>query len=156
MAISILPVFLGSLLYYFHGYFQLKTLNHGVLINPPIQMKTLNTLGEKQWQIIYIPQQCCDAICQKTMFTLHQLKKVLGKESKRVNLVLASQQNCQIKELHDFKKLLFTARQYPQLRNDKIYLLDPLGNLFMYYSANTDPMNILSDLKRVLEVSQIG
>ena len=38
----------------------------------------------------------------------------------------------------------------------KIYLVDPLGNLFMYYADTTDPMNVLKDLKRVLEVSQIG
>ena len=38
----------------------------------------------------------------------------------------------------------------------KIYLIDPIGNLFMYYPDDTNPMNVLKDLKRVLEVSQIG
>ena len=43
-----------------------------------------------------------------------------------------------------------------QLLKSKIYLVDPLGNGFMYYSATVNPLDILKDLKQVLKVSQIG
>jgi hypothetical protein len=42
------------------------------------------------------------------------------------------------------------------LQNHSIYLVDPIGNVFMYYPDATNPMNILKDLKHVLGVSQIG
>jgi cytochrome oxidase Cu insertion factor (SCO1/SenC/PrrC family) len=103
------------------------------------------------------------------MFTLHQLRIALGKDRNRVNLALIVDQQCQIKDIHDFSKYVLTEQQYTLLQsnlsqagdknfvaNDKIYLIDPLGNLFMYYTNTTNPMNILKDLKKVLEVSQIG
>ena len=36
------------------------------------------------------------------------------------------------------------------------YLIDPAGNLMMTYPAVNDPASILSDMRRLLKVSQIG
>ena len=37
-----------------------------------------------------------------------------------------------------------------------LFVVDPLGNLMMRYDVRRDPRGLLVDLKRLLELSQIG
>jgi len=149
---------LCGLLYRYHEHFQFKTLNHGQLINPAIAVQPLGLYDEKQkkWQIVYMPQGCCDSACDKITFMLHQLRIALNKNSQRVNLTLVLSAACPVKQTHDFQKVIFTRAQYASFKTDSIYLVDPMGYLFMRYPATVNPLDILKDLKRVLEVSQIG
>ncbi|HEY8553878.1 MAG TPA: cytochrome C oxidase subunit I, partial [Burkholderiales bacterium] len=39
---------------------------------------------------------------------------------------------------------------------DRLYLVDPLGNLMMSYPADADPRGINKDLKLLLRASQVG
>jgi hypothetical protein len=39
---------------------------------------------------------------------------------------------------------------------DRIYVVDPLGNLMMSYPADADPSGMRKDLARLLKVSRIG
>jgi hypothetical protein len=39
---------------------------------------------------------------------------------------------------------------------DRIYLIDPLGNLVLRYAPGADPSGIRRDLARLLRLSQIG
>ncbi len=148
--ITALPIILSWVVYHFHDQIPLKTTNHGEFVSPPIPMVEFSQ--DKTWKIVYAPLNCCDETCDKTMFVLHQLRIALGKDADRVSLVLSVDQACDIKNLHDFKKQIRTHEPY----KNKIYLVDPRGYLFMFYPGDTDPMNILKDLKHVLEVSQIG
>ena len=100
--------------------------------------------SKKKWQIILVPGNQCDKECEKTFYLLNQVKKALGKNSPRVIVERKSLES----------SLSFIQKDF--IAQHKIYLVDPLGNLFMYYADTTDPMNVLKDLKRVLEVSQIG
>jgi glutathione peroxidase-family protein len=36
------------------------------------------------------------------------------------------------------------------------FLLDPLGNLVMYFQPEIDPSDMVEDIKRLLKFSQIG
>jgi hypothetical protein len=38
----------------------------------------------------------------------------------------------------------------------RIYLIDPLGNLMMSYAPGAKPKGLLEDMKRLLRLSQIG
>jgi hypothetical protein len=159
-----IPALLGWLLFHFHNEFQFKTTNHGVLVNPAVHEDALafDPAKQKFWQIVYAPASC-GSDTEKKMYVLHQLRKALGKNQDRVSLTLLANSDCQ-QSAHDFRKLIFSKQQFAELQkslnqnqvNDKIYLLDPIGNLFMYYSSASDPMDILKDLQNVLEVSQIG
>ena len=42
------------------------------------------------------------------------------------------------------------------LTEGELYLIDPLGNLIMFYSTGTNPGDILKDLQRLLRYSRIG
>ena len=38
----------------------------------------------------------------------------------------------------------------------RVYLIDPLGNLMMFYAADAKPKGMLEDMKRLLRLSSIG
>ncbi len=41
-------------------------------------------------------------------------------------------------------------------QSERIYLIDPLGNLMMFYDAGAKPKGMLEDMKRLLGLSHIG
>jgi hypothetical protein len=147
LLVFIIPFILSGFLYYYHRHFQFKTTNHGTLINPPISMQTT----EKKWQIIYISAGVCDKHCTVIQHGLNQVRLALGKNSHRVDVILA-EPAVQSAFITAFNRI---GQSHFIIKN-KIYLIDPTGHLFMYYPSDTDLMHILQDLKRVLEVSQIG
>lgn len=155
--VFITPMIVSFVLFHYHDSFHFKTTNRGTLIRPVV-----NLPATKQWQIVYAPTKNCDAQCEKMIFTLHQLKIALGKDRNRVTLAVLNSNYPSAKE-HEFTLLKLTTHQHQQLQSsikqsleNKIYLIDPIGNIFMYYTNTTNPMNILKDIKHLLEVSQIG
>lgn len=153
-----LPVLICLAMYKYPSYFSLRTTQHGVLVNPPLQPEglSLNMANEHKWQIVYATRACTTQQADKAMFSLHQLRKALGKDSLRVVLTLLTDHNCQLKDTHDFRKVVYNDAQFNQLPEATVYLVDPAGNLFMYYPSGSEPMDIMKDLKHVLGVSQIG
>jgi hypothetical protein len=157
LAVFILPVIFSAILYNFHGYFNLKTTNHGALLKQPVNAEYLYAWQQdgkqKKWRVIYVDNGNCDDSCKKVDYQLHQMQKALGKESERVQVMLIDGRSAPLERL---KQTLSSQEQPDFAVNNKIYLVDPIGNLFMYYADSTNPMNVLKDMKKVLEVSQIG
>lgn len=169
MFVFILPVVASWLLYLFHDHFNLKTKNHGTLLNPSIQAETIwKNAANHKWQIVYVPKTCAQDQCEKMLFTLAQTRKLFGKEYERVALTLITHEAYHSKMNYTFKNEVLSEQQFAKLHaelaknkdnfdlTDKIYLLDPLGNLFMYYPSSVNPLDILKDVKHLLGVSQIG
>lgn len=163
MLIFMFPMLLSWALYYFHDYFHFKTLNHGTLVNPPISVPylyaSLPGKDDKVWRVVFVDEGFCDAACEKMHYQLKQVQKALGKDHSRVRIVLMGGKEECLKQL----QTQFAQRPHSDIASsnvttiaNKIYLIDPLGNLFMYYSSTANPMHILKDLKKVLGVSQIG
>ncbi len=148
--IFILPAIISWFLYSYHEYFQFKTVNHGVLVKPPIDADYLGI--KKKWRIIYISDKSCAHHCIKINYQLNQVRKALGSNRERVNVIRLAENDIQLEKL----KHVFLQQNENFTLNNKIYLIDPAGNLFMYYPSTINPMDILQDLKRLLEVSQIG
>lgn len=150
----VLPMIASWLLYHYHDHFQFKKMNHGLLVSPSINVTYLKKDNAKVWQVIHVDGGNCDDQCQKINYQLVQVNKALGKDHDRVQVIKISGNDQQIAKLQS----AFAANEKNSkfLVTSKIYLVDPLGNLFMYYPDTINPMNILKDLKRVLEVSQIG
>jgi hypothetical protein len=134
LIVFVVPMLISGYLYVYHDRFQFKTTNHGTLLNPPIEISTDDSL--RKWRIIYITGENCDDACKKIVTSLHQVKKALGKNSDRV--------------------LIETRAMLAEQATQQIYLVDPANRLFMFYPGQVDPMYILKDMKRVLEVSHIG
>jgi hypothetical protein len=122
-----------------------------MLINPAIPLSSFGNNSEKKWRIVYVVSGACDNHCENVKHNLNQIRLALGKNSKRV-IVLIPDNTLKT----EITKVLKDNKHQQVDSINKIYLIDPEGNLFMYYPADADPMNILKDLKHVLEVSQIG
>lgn len=152
--VFIFPIIIGQILYANRKHLPFKTLNHGTLVTPPISIKNTDFLPtEKKWKVVYIHAGKCDLPCEKMSYQLQQLNFALGKNSKRVITRVINEENNNLKMLND--QWDFHSNSHFIL-SEKIYLIDPLNNLFMYYPSSTNLMNVLKDLKKVLEVSQIG
>jgi len=137
LLIFIFPLAGSVVLYYYHDSFSFNTVNHGTLVVPPHPVHSpLPAMYSRQWQIVFITGGPCDTDCKLIAHSLQQMIKVLGKDADRVAFA--------------------QVNHWSSLQAKQIYLIDPQTNLFMYYPSNTNPIHILKDLKRVLEVSQIG
>jgi hypothetical protein len=55
----------------------------------------------------------------------------------------------------DFGELLAASRP-PQLPAGGFFLVDPLGNLVMYFPPNLDPRDMVEDIRHLLDLSRIG
>lgn len=128
----LLPVIIGSFLYAFHTHFHFKTTNHGVLVSPPLAVWG----PTHQWQVIYLTPDLKKP--------LDAARIALGRNAKRVMVKRATTTE---------RKRISGAVQYPDAG---VYLVDPLGNVFMVYLNPVNPMDVLKDVMHVLQVSQIG
>ena len=175
IAIVILPMLIAWILYHYHTYFSLRTLNQGILINPPSHLANFSD-NDRSWKIIDVSIATCKIASfnkkqktsesqekqvinqhQKKLFILHQLRQALGKDSKRVRILSNTNPSEKLSDITVLTPLQQTSLfKATDSACGRIYLMDPLGNLFMYYPEDTDAMPIFKDIKRVLEVSQIG
>ncbi len=155
LLVFIVPMILSWGLFHYHQYFEFKTVNHGTLINPPVNVQALYSDGENgkenKWRIMHVDNGMCDEQCKQINYELHQVQKALGKDQDRVSPILISGNDVLLKKI-----TLTIFRGSPDQIKNKIYLVDPRGFLFMVYADTINPMDILKDMKKVLEVSQIG
>ena len=180
VAVFVLP-FVGSWLAFYVFEIKPGSRNYGDLVVParPLQLVELQTtkkhsLSEEfweKWTFVVIDDGQCKQLCQDNLYYLRQLRIALGRDVDRVQNVLLST-SVFAGEVEHF------LQDYPDLSAvesaplelvgqfhsvDKhtenppyLYLVDPLGNLMMTYPGNNDPSSILSDMRRLLKVSQVG
>ncbi|MES2217834.1 MAG: hypothetical protein V4501_05435 [Pseudomonadota bacterium] len=161
LLVFIVPMGVAWVMFEYPDYFKFRTTNYGKLMQPMVHDKNFLDATHRGWQIVYAPEDCQTEEAGQQMFFLHQLRLALGKDADRVSLALLTERACPLTDTHDFRKLLMDTAQVRAAVEDhhienKIFLVDPQGNVFMYYSDKGSAMRILKDLKRVLEVSQIG
>ena len=58
--------------------------------------------------------------------------------------------------LEQWRKTLWIDDAPAEANENRIYIIDPAGNLMMSYPALADPNLIKKDIKRLLKTSQIG
>ncbi len=127
----------------------------------------LNALP-RRWHLVYMTRACCDASCQKTLFHLNQIRRVIRHAWDHTNVVLVRPKQCQkplpsnIKptvlamtpsQVHSWEQLLPKNLQSTDA-SSQVYLIDPSGYLMMAYTDKDPSMKVLSDLKHVLWVTR--
>jgi cytochrome oxidase Cu insertion factor (SCO1/SenC/PrrC family) len=130
-------------------------------------------LLKDKWTYLYLGPGACPAACQQALYTTRQVRTALGKDRERVQRVfIAGGECCDTNLLRTMHPDLITVRDVPEaaplvelLRKsqplaesalDRIYVVDPLGNLMMSYAADATPKGMLEDLKRLLGLSHVG
>ena len=127
------------------------------------------------WLVPIEPSECDQACLQLNIYTVHQTYIGLGKESSRINPLLVLPAGSDIKvdkfplaysnfSSAGVKSLAKTrSGQNKDLKANAIYLVDPLGNIFMRYplvqskdEAAKFSRDLRTDLLRLFKYSRLG
>jgi cytochrome oxidase Cu insertion factor (SCO1/SenC/PrrC family) len=124
-----------------------------------------------KWTLLYVQQGRCDDECRRHLYDTRQVRLALDREMKRVQRVFIGDSDCcDLKELlsahpdlvairasaADESLLALLPQRSGALNSHRVYLIDPLGNLMMFYPADARPKGMLEDMKRLLRLSSIG
>jgi len=182
-ALFFVPLALSFYLYYGTGWRPAGGAQHGELIDParPLPEVELATPAgnltgadflRRDWHLVYIGAGDCPAACRESLVKARQVRLALDKDVNRVSRVflysgdlagrdyLAAEHPDLVPASLDGpggEALLaaFPAALAPRT-SDRLYLVDPLGNLLMSYPPDAPPRALLDDLERLLKLSHIG
>jgi hypothetical protein len=175
----IASVFFGPLVVatamYYGGYFQPEgRTNHGALLEPFVSVAEqlpgsgVVEQGDGYWSLIYNGSGECGDDCKSALITLRQSQKMLGKEFDRIKRVflhgesspdtvfLADEHAGLIATREDALRALLNNKKPVELSAGGYFLMDPLGNLVMYFEPDINPSDMVEDIKRLLKLSRIG
>jgi hypothetical protein len=127
---------------------------------------------EGKWTLLYFGPGDCPAACRTGLYDTRQVRAALGKDSERVQRVFLAEGDLSavplirtnhpdlaiVRATDEAEPLIALLRraQAGGAADDRIYLIDPLGNLMMWYAADAPPKGMLEDLKRLLGLSHVG
>jgi len=176
----IAAVFLGPLALAAWLYFAGQDLtpagrtNNGALLQPITNLKEavpespLYAHNDGYWVLLYANDAPCDESCAHSLYTLRQSRLMLGKEMDRLirvflrgdtapDTVLLADEHQGLVALNDSAlKELLDNKKPTDLAAGGYYLIDPLGNLVMYFRPDIDPGAMVEDINHLLELSRIG
>jgi hypothetical protein len=173
---------LGLAFYLYYGYGAWRPggrVNAGELIEParPLPPLALPLFGagntsadflKGKWTLLYVEPAACGQACRKDLYAMRQVRLALDRDMNRVQRVLIADVDCcdakELREQHpDLVTIRASAADAPLLAllphrdgAPHFYLIDPLGNLMMCYTADANAKGMLEDLKRLLQLSSIG
>jgi hypothetical protein len=172
------PLGFSFFLYYGHGWHPGGHVNKGELVQParplPVAALPLASGGEtdaqvlrRKWTMLYVQRGACEQNCLRHLYDTRQVRTALDREMNRVQrMFIADAECCDTQKLRDIHPDLIVVRAGPAVQpllallpaanSDSIYLIDPLGNLMMFYEPDSKPKGLLEDMKRLLQLSQIG
>jgi hypothetical protein len=126
-----------------------------------------------KWTLLYVGAGECAAVCRADLYNMRQVRLALNRDLDRVQRVFIARGVCcdwrfLDAEHPDLLTALATPEAAPLLAllpavdgiapaaAERIYLIDPLGNLMMSYAPAAKPKGMLQDLKRLLGLSHVG
>ena len=169
------PLLLAAWMYY-GGHFTRTTQgsNNGALLEPLINLgaelpdSALLAEGRGLWMLLYSNEDSCTTACRDALFTMRQGRLMLGKEQGRLlraflhgdslpdTVFLADEHQGLIATQETSLARLLKNKKPADLPDGGYYLVDPLGNLVMYFRPDMDPSEMVADIKHLLRLSQIG
>jgi len=182
-AVFFAPLFFAMWLFFgANTWLSKNTQNHGELIQPlkPLNEFSMRSIAGTTWQeenflgkwtLLYLGDEYCDLYCEASLFKMRQVRLTLGRERQRVQrkyLGIHTHKNSKLvrailTRYPDMQVDWFEAKQIdtalPPLRDiekHQIYVIDPLGNLMMFYNKDATSKGMKKDLKRLLKVSKVG
>ena len=148
--------------------------NHGALLEPIINIEesvpgsSIVEHGDGRWLLVYVNEAACGEECEFALYTLRQSRLMLGKEMDRLervflhgdsapDTVFLGDQHAGLISIRDGGLSGLLQNKKPaELAAGGYYLIDPLGNLVMYFHPGIDPSEMVEDIKRLLKHSRIG
>ena len=125
------------------------------------------------WVVLHVIPPSCQSRCLTALRDLRQVHKASGRDQRRIRIALlvgkphAPQTINEILELYPRFQLVESpggafepvleriAAGFSQAPDGSSYLIDPIGNIMMFYAAGSDPNHLKKDLKRLLTWSKL-
>ena len=181
IAVFVAPILLGTIIFLNSDNLGLgtETTNYGTLIQPIVNLSVtgvdvdgeaadVEKLVRNKWTLLYFAPEVCAEKCVERQALLKRIRLLTNEDMRRIQTTtiypatptnteqLAKDYSTMIIGTLGEKGTDFKA-QFPKLEEHPIYVIDPLGNLMMYYSGDTpDIKRIMKDFKRILKYSNIG
>ena len=179
------PPLVAAVVFYTDAWRPASTTNHGEMIYPPKAVNAAGFTDLEgrpysdghfrgKWTIGYLSDGECRGLCQERLYHLRQVRLALGNDAERVQRLLVTSE-----EGRDSDSVADVLRMYPHLmaamqpnsgngipladerdsspvRAGEVFVIDPQGNLMMYYPEDKDPTGLLQDLRKMLRASRYG
>jgi len=176
----IAAVFFGPLLFAFWLYYSGESLqptgrtNHGELLEPienlaeRLPESGLHAHRDNTWVLLYANEGSCGEACQQALYTIRQSRLMLGRDMERVTrvflhgdigpdtLLLADGHEGLVTLEDDALAALLSGRIPAGTGAGGYFLIDPLGNLVMYFKPDIEPADMVEDIEHLLKLSRIG
>jgi hypothetical protein len=169
-----LPFVIAAWLYHDGSLRPSGRTNHGLLLDPIVNLHDIvpNSVvlewSEKHWLLVYPNHGECSAECRDALYTLRQSRLMLGNDMNRLRRVFLHGESVPdrvfIEEQHkglitlkdDGLSDLLAASRPQQKPAGGFFLVDPLGNLVMYFPPDIVPGDMVDDIEHLLDLSRIG
>ena len=169
------PLILAAWLYFSGEGLQPRgRTNHGTLLEPMVNI--LEALPESaiaahidtQWLLIYRNQGICGDTCRQALYTVRQSRLMLGNDMDRLervflhgdsvpDTVFLADEHAGLITLNDSGLHELLENKKPaELAAGGYFLVDPLGNLVLYFRPDIDPGKMVEDIEHLLKLSRIG
>lgn len=173
-AVFLLPLLVASWMYYGGTLVPEGRTNHGAILEPIVNVRErlpdsrAAALSEDHWLLVYVQEGPCRETCREMLFRLRQSRLMLGPDMDRVrrvflhgdeapDRVFLEAEHAGLAAFRDRRLArLLAAKQPERLAPGGLFLIDPLGNLVMYFSPDIAPGDMVEDIEHLLEVSRIG
>lgn len=173
-------LFAGPLIAAFWLYYGAESLqpsgrtNHGLLLEPIVNLEEVATNPGRagwvrdRWVLLYAHDGECGSTCRDALHTLRQSRLMLGQDMDRLARVFlhgqAPPDRVFLEEQHPGLITLVDRALQRELEAIRpsgraaggYYLVDPLGNLVMYFPPDIVPGDMVDDIEHLLELSRIG
>lgn len=148
--------------------------NHGALLQPIVNIPEImpNTAIvehiDTHWLLIYRNEGICEESCKQALYTLRQSRLMLGNDMDRVirvflhgesapDTVFLADEHAGLITLRDSGlQELLENKKPAELAAGGYFLVDPLGNLVMYFRPDIEPGDMVEDIEHLLRLSRIG
>ena len=164
------PLLLATLMYKYSDIIPIASpKSYGNLITPVITIKSDQDFNEilvnKKWTFMYVYENStCDLICEATLYAMTQVRESVGREKNRLSNILIvnddfkNSDNNKIISKYNKIHILEIINQnfFKDIKKNHLYIIDPLGNIFMYYDKDFNAKGLKKDIKKILKISRIG
>jgi len=176
VAVFALPYLASWFLFLNPGVIDLGGRSNGTLISPligpdeapfvlsAVKINEQKEIDEKIWTLLMFGSGPCQEACQKTMFTLQQLRKMMGLDKVRIDRayvqIEAEKAGPELSVLSQYEGtevIYANSEEIPGLEqklgvepgqlHQHILIADPGGNLVMLYPQDMDPKKIFADIE---------
>jgi hypothetical protein len=126
------------------------------------------------WLVLHALPRPCDETCWRRVVDLRQIHRASGRQQSRIRLALlhdsaAASDAVDLQDIYAAFRLIenpdgslwrildrvASASEPAAGARGSTYLIDPLGNIMLFYAAGYDPNDLKSDLQRLLTWSKL-